>query len=170
MGDLPAGVVDEDVQSSQGIVCGVRELLRAGSSATMAATAPTELRATLSPDLPGTARMVDAARLKARAAIALADCFAATTAAAHDLTLLTGDPELLELAVSSGRPPGIVKDRRPEHPRTTDGAARSDARVAKRSSERRRPGDESASPRELWALGLSQRKTAAVIRPAVIRR
>ena len=58
----------------------------------------TELRATLSPDLPGTARMIDAARLKARAAIALADCFAATTAAAHDLTLLTGDPELLELA------------------------------------------------------------------------
>jgi predicted nucleic acid-binding protein len=57
----------------------------------------TELRATLSPDLPGTARMIDAARLKSRASIALADCFAATTAAAHDLTLLTGDPELLEL-------------------------------------------------------------------------
>jgi predicted nucleic acid-binding protein len=57
----------------------------------------TELRATLSPDLPGTARMIDAARLKARASIALADCFAVTTAAAHGLTLLTGDPELLEL-------------------------------------------------------------------------
>lgn len=57
----------------------------------------TELRAALSPDLPGTARMIEAARLKARAAIALADCFAATTAAAHGLPLLTGDPELLEL-------------------------------------------------------------------------
>jgi predicted nucleic acid-binding protein len=41
--------------------------------------------------------MIEAARLKARAAIALPDCFATTTAAAHGLTLLTGDPELLEL-------------------------------------------------------------------------
>jgi predicted nucleic acid-binding protein len=41
--------------------------------------------------------MIDAARLKARAPIALADCFAATTAVAHGLALLTGDPELLEL-------------------------------------------------------------------------
>jgi len=57
----------------------------------------TSLRRNLAPDLPGTARMIEAARLKARAAIALADCFAATTAAAHDLTLLTGDPELLDL-------------------------------------------------------------------------
>jgi hypothetical protein len=47
----------------------------------------TALPATLSPELPGTARMIEAARLKARAAIALADCFAATTAAAHGLTL-----------------------------------------------------------------------------------
>ena len=69
----------------------------------------TELRATLSPDLPGTARMIDAARLKARATIALADCFAATTAAAHGLTLLTGDPELLELA----DPPCRLEDLRP---------------------------------------------------------
>jgi predicted nucleic acid-binding protein len=57
----------------------------------------TELRGILSPDLPGTARMIEAARLKARASIALADCFAAATAAAHGLTLFTGDPELLEL-------------------------------------------------------------------------
>jgi predicted nucleic acid-binding protein len=56
-----------------------------------------ELRATLAPDLPGTARMIDAARLKARVSIALADCFAATTAAAHGVVLLTGDPELLDL-------------------------------------------------------------------------
>ena len=55
------------------------------------------LRASLAPDMPGTARMIDAARLKARASIALADCFAATTAAAHGLVLLTGDPELLDL-------------------------------------------------------------------------
>ncbi|MGI9155691.1 MAG: PIN domain-containing protein [Marmoricola sp.] len=55
------------------------------------------LRASLAPDLPGTARMVEAARLKARAPIALGDCFAAATAAAHGLVLLTGDPELIEL-------------------------------------------------------------------------
>lgn len=57
----------------------------------------TELRRQLSPDLPGTARMIEAARLKACAPIALADCFAAVTAAAHEMVLLTGDPELLEL-------------------------------------------------------------------------
>jgi predicted nucleic acid-binding protein len=55
------------------------------------------LRSCVSPDLPGTARMIAAARLKARAPIALGDCFAAVTAAAHGLTLLTGDPELLNL-------------------------------------------------------------------------
>lgn len=56
-----------------------------------------ELRAALAPDLPGTARMIDAARLKARAAIALGDCFAIATAAAHGFALLTGDPEILNL-------------------------------------------------------------------------
>jgi len=56
------------------------------------------LRAALVPDLPGTARMIEVARLKARAAIALGDCFAIATAAAHDAVLLTGDPEILELA------------------------------------------------------------------------
>ncbi len=60
----------------------------------------TSLRGSLSPDLPGTARMISAARLKTRAAIALAGCFAATTAAAHGVVLLTGDPELLGLVDS----------------------------------------------------------------------
>ena len=55
------------------------------------------LRAALSLDLPGTARMIETARLKARASIALGDCFAVATAAAHGLVLLTGDPEILEL-------------------------------------------------------------------------
>ena len=41
--------------------------------------------------------MIEVARLKAWAAIALGDCFAIATAAAHGLTLLTGDPEILEL-------------------------------------------------------------------------
>jgi PIN domain nuclease of toxin-antitoxin system len=55
------------------------------------------LRASLSLDLPGTARMIETARLKARAPIALGDCFAVTTAAARELVLLTGDPEILDL-------------------------------------------------------------------------
>ena len=65
-------------------------------------------RSCLSPDLPGTARMIDAARLKARAPIALGDCFAAVTAASHGLILLTGDPELLALA----DPPCQLEDLR----------------------------------------------------------
>ena len=63
----------------------------------------TALRASLSPDLPGTARMIEAARLKARAPIALGDCFAVVTAAAHGLVLLTGDPEILDLKESPCR-------------------------------------------------------------------
>lgn len=56
------------------------------------------LRGALTLDLPGTARMIDVARLKARAPIALGDCFAITTAAAHNVVLLTGDPEIIELS------------------------------------------------------------------------
>ncbi len=67
------------------------------------------LRASLSLDLPGTARMIETARLKARASIALADCFAVTTAAAHGLVLLTGDPEILDLS----DPPCQTEDLRP---------------------------------------------------------
>jgi PIN domain nuclease of toxin-antitoxin system len=68
-----------------------------------------DLRAALAPDLPGTARMIEAARLKARAPIALGDCFAVATAAAHDLPLLTGDPEIVDLADR----PCKVEDLRP---------------------------------------------------------
>jgi PIN domain nuclease of toxin-antitoxin system len=67
------------------------------------------LRAALSLDLPGTARMVEAARFKARASIALGDCFAVTTAAAHGLVLLTGDPEIIGLPDSPCR----TEDLRP---------------------------------------------------------
>ena len=55
-----------------------------------------ELRIILDVELPGTARMIQTARLKARLPIALADCFAVATAAAHRLPLLTGDPEILK--------------------------------------------------------------------------
>jgi PIN domain nuclease of toxin-antitoxin system len=68
-----------------------------------------DLRAALSLDLPGTARMIDVARLKARAPIALGDCFAIATAAAHELVLLTGDPEIIEISDRPCR----VEDLRP---------------------------------------------------------
>jgi PIN domain nuclease of toxin-antitoxin system len=68
-----------------------------------------ELRAALALDLPGTARMIEVARLKARSPIALGDCFAVVTAAAHDLPLLTGDPEIVDLIDRPCR----VEDLRP---------------------------------------------------------
>jgi predicted nucleic acid-binding protein len=55
-----------------------------------------ELRIALDLELPGTSRMIETARLKARLPIALGDCFAVATATAHGLPLLTGDPEILE--------------------------------------------------------------------------
>jgi PIN domain nuclease of toxin-antitoxin system len=55
-----------------------------------------ELRKAFELDLPGTALMIETARLKASTPIALGDCFAIATACAHKLTLLTGDPEILD--------------------------------------------------------------------------
>jgi len=77
---------------------------RAAADETVAA-----LRTSLAPELPGTVRMIEAARLEARAPIALAGCFAAVTAGAHGVPLLTGDPELIEL----DDPPCVVEDLRP---------------------------------------------------------
>lgn len=68
-----------------------------------------DLRAALAPDLPGTARMVEVARIKARRPIALGDCFAIATAAAHGAVLWTGDPEILD----SPDLPCRVEDLRP---------------------------------------------------------
>jgi PIN domain nuclease of toxin-antitoxin system len=55
-----------------------------------------ELRKAFELDLPGTALMIETARLKASTPIALGDCFAIATACARKLTLLTGDPEILD--------------------------------------------------------------------------
>jgi predicted nucleic acid-binding protein len=57
-----------------------------------------ELRGMLECDLPGSGRMIEAARLKAAVPMALGDCFAVATASAHGAVLLTGDPEILESA------------------------------------------------------------------------
>jgi predicted nucleic acid-binding protein len=56
------------------------------------------LRAVFACDVPGTGRMIKAARLKATIPMALGDCFAVATAAAYGVALLTGDPEILEHA------------------------------------------------------------------------
>jgi uncharacterized protein with PIN domain len=58
-------------------------------------------------ELPGTTLMVETARLKATIPIALGDCFAVATARARKLTLLTGDPEILDRDV-----PCAVEDLR----------------------------------------------------------
>lgn len=68
-----------------------------------------DLRAVVALDLPGTGRMVETARLKTAHPIALADCFAIATAAAHDLPLLTGDPEITDCEDL----PCAVEDLRP---------------------------------------------------------
>lgn len=67
-----------------------------------------DLRRKLLAELPGPPRMIAAARLKAANPIALGDCFALATAAARDLTLWTGDPEILDL----DDPPCAIEDLR----------------------------------------------------------
>jgi len=67
------------------------------------------IRDLVSEELPGIARMREVARLKAIHPIALADCFAAATAAAAGAQLLTGDPELID---RSARPPCEIVDCR----------------------------------------------------------
>jgi uncharacterized protein with PIN domain len=57
------------------------------------------IRKALELDLPGTALMIATARLKAALPIALGDCFAIATAQKRHLTLLTGDPEILDRSV-----------------------------------------------------------------------
>jgi predicted nucleic acid-binding protein len=64
-----------------------------------------DLRRQLEVELPGTTRMLEVARLKARYPMALADCFAVATAAANGATLWTGDPEIVE---ASGLPCAVL--------------------------------------------------------------
>jgi predicted nucleic acid-binding protein len=54
------------------------------------------LRAAAALDSVTPARVLAAARIKSTHSIAFADCFAVATARAHDATLLTGDPEILD--------------------------------------------------------------------------
>ena len=67
----------------------------------------TGLRRAFELDLPGTALMIETARLKASTPVALGDCFAIAMACARNLTLLTGDPAILDRDV-----PCTVEDLR----------------------------------------------------------
>ncbi|MGH9103934.1 MAG: type II toxin-antitoxin system VapC family toxin, partial [Acidimicrobiales bacterium] len=55
-----------------------------------------DLHRRLTLDLLSEARVLQAARIKARYPVAYADAFAVATAIAHHATLLTGDPEILD--------------------------------------------------------------------------
>lgn len=54
-----------------------------------------DLQVQLDPELPSTARVLEAATVKADHRLSYADAFAAATALARDAVLLTGDDELL---------------------------------------------------------------------------
>lgn len=56
-----------------------------------------KLRVAFDCELPTERRIVEAALLKAKHPIALADCFAISTAADSDATLFTGDPEIIAI-------------------------------------------------------------------------
>lgn len=69
-----------------------------------------ELRPRITENLPGVSAMRAAATLKAEHPMALADCFAVALATSEKADLLTGDPEILDLAATL---PCEVRDLRP---------------------------------------------------------
>ena len=74
----------------------VAYLLERRHGAGEAALVVGRLRAAVALDDVTPDRVLAAASIKAAHPIAFADCFAAATAAARDVVLLTGDPELLD--------------------------------------------------------------------------
>ncbi|MDQ6822168.1 MAG: PIN domain-containing protein [Actinomycetota bacterium] len=76
----------------------VEHLLRRQHGPSEAETTLSRIRELVSEELPGVVRMRAVAALKADHPIALADCFAIATAAANGAILITGDPEIVDLA------------------------------------------------------------------------
>jgi predicted nucleic acid-binding protein len=100
-GEQPARDRVESLLDARPVICWVNAVevycrVERDHGRTQAEEVLGELRKALTVELPGTTRMIETARLKAKFPIALADCFAIATAQAHDLTLLTGDPEILD--------------------------------------------------------------------------
>lgn len=99
-GDAPAAARVERAMPSRPVaswinVGEVAYVVERRGGADRASRVVRELRVRLELDLPTEARMLEAARLKARHPMAYADAFAVATAIAHGATLLTGDPEIL---------------------------------------------------------------------------
>lgn len=76
----------------------VEYLVRRQHGAAEADATISRVRELVVEDLPGVSRMRAVAAMKAEHPIALADCFAIATAAAHTATLITGDPEIIDRA------------------------------------------------------------------------
>jgi predicted nucleic acid-binding protein len=72
--------------------------VRRQHGAVAADTTVSRVRELVVEELPGVSRMRAVAALKAEHPIALADCFAIATAAAHGAMLITGDPEIIDRA------------------------------------------------------------------------
>jgi predicted nucleic acid-binding protein len=113
-GDLPAADRVDDVLPERPVMSWVNAVevyyrVERDHGRTAADETLAELRSAMALELPGVARMVETAQLQSRLAIALADCFAIATAAAHGLPLLTGDPEI----VAAAGLPCAVEDLRP---------------------------------------------------------
>ncbi len=56
-----------------------------------------KMRVAVDLELPTERRIIEAAKIKAKNAIAMADCFAISCAADNDAILYTGDPEILSI-------------------------------------------------------------------------
>jgi uncharacterized protein len=75
----------------------VFSVVRRATGAVRARAVVVDLRHQLTLDLPTEARVLEAAAIKAQHALAYADAFAVATAVAHRASLLTGDPEILDV-------------------------------------------------------------------------
>lgn len=112
-GEQPAlasvdSIVDDRPTISWVNLVEVYSRLERGHGRDVADATLTDIRRIVVADIPGTGRMIEAARLKTVMSIALANCFAIATAASLNAELWTGDPEILGQAVL----PCAVRDLR----------------------------------------------------------
>lgn len=78
-------------------------ILHMAAGAPRAGAVVGDLRHRLELDPPTPNRVIAAATIKAQHTLAYADAFAIATAVAHDASLLTGDPEIIDAADPSWR-------------------------------------------------------------------
>ena len=99
-GDEPAASRVEAVLSGQPVMSWINlgevsYIIERKAGADRARDVVRTLQRQLALDLPSASRVLEAAHIKARHALAYADAFAVATAIAHGATLLTGDREIL---------------------------------------------------------------------------